>query len=96
MSVRVTMNSKISISPYRQLCQHSSAGTVKGNHSVFAHSPQPSAIYICGSEQAGYRSQPTASHKMKNIQSILLIATVALLFLVGKYAASYTGLASTL
>jgi hypothetical protein len=33
---------------------------------------------------------------MKNIQSLLLAATVALLFLVGKYAATYTGIAGTL
>ena len=58
-----------------------------------AHSPQPSAIY-CDTEPA--RSKPTASHKMKTIQSLLLVAIVALLFLVGKYAATYTGLAGTL
>jgi hypothetical protein len=33
---------------------------------------------------------------MKTIQIILLAATVALLFLVGKYPAIYTGLAGTL
>jgi hypothetical protein len=33
---------------------------------------------------------------MKTIQSLLLVATVALLFLVGKYAATYTGLAAIL
>jgi hypothetical protein len=32
---------------------------------------------------------------MKTIQSLLLVATVALLLLVGKYAATYTGLAGT-
>jgi hypothetical protein len=32
---------------------------------------------------------------MKTIQNFLLLATVALLFLVGKYAAKYTGLAGT-
>jgi hypothetical protein len=31
---------------------------------------------------------------MKTIQILLLVATVALLFLVGKYAATYTGLAA--
>jgi len=33
---------------------------------------------------------------MKTIQSLLLIATVALTFLVGKYDATYTGLVGTL
>jgi hypothetical protein len=32
---------------------------------------------------------------MKTIQSLLLFATIALLFLVGKYAATYTGIAGT-
>jgi hypothetical protein len=32
---------------------------------------------------------------MKTIQSLLLVATVALLLLVGKYAAAYTGLVGT-
>jgi len=50
-------------------------------------------LYIRGSETARYRSKPTASHKMKTIQSLILVAIVALLLLVGKYAATYTGLA---
>jgi uncharacterized membrane protein YiaA len=33
---------------------------------------------------------------MKTIQSLLLVVTGALLFLVGKYAATYTGLAAIL
>jgi hypothetical protein len=33
---------------------------------------------------------------MKTIQSLSLVATVALLFLVGKYDATYTGLVDTL
>jgi hypothetical protein len=33
---------------------------------------------------------------MKIIQSLLLVATIALLFLVGKYAATYTGLAAAM
>jgi hypothetical protein len=33
---------------------------------------------------------------MKTIHSLLLIAAVALLFLVGKYAVTYTGLADTM
>jgi hypothetical protein len=33
---------------------------------------------------------------MKNIQSLLLVAALALLFLVGKYAAIYRGLADCL
>jgi hypothetical protein len=45
MSVKVTKNLKIPICPYRQLCPQTSVGTVKGNHSVSAHSPRPSAIY---------------------------------------------------
>jgi hypothetical protein len=60
--------------------------------------PQPSAkcyTYICESEPARYWSKPTASHKMKTIQSLVLVATVALLFLVGEYAATYTRLADT-
>jgi len=32
---------------------------------------------------------------MKTIQSLTLVATIALLFLVGKYAATYTGLVGT-
>jgi hypothetical protein len=32
---------------------------------------------------------------MKTIQSLTLLATIALLFLVGKYAATYTGIAGT-
>jgi hypothetical protein len=33
---------------------------------------------------------------MKTIHSLLLVAALALLFLVGKYAAMYTGLADSL
>jgi hypothetical protein len=33
---------------------------------------------------------------MKTIQSLLLVAIAALLFLVGKYAATYTGIAGKL
>jgi len=44
MSVKVTMNLKIPIRSYRQLCPQTSFGTVKGNPTVSAHSSQPSAI----------------------------------------------------
>ena len=53
-------------------------------------------LYICGSQTARYRSKQTARHKMNIIQSLLLVAAIALLLLVGKYAATYTGLAGTL
>jgi len=61
-----------------------------------ADSRQPSALYISRSEPTRYRSKPIASHKMKTIQNLLIVATVALLFLVGRYAATYTGLACKL
>ena len=47
---------------------------------------------MCDSEPAQYRSKSTASSKMKTIQSLLLVAAVGLLFLVGNYAAVYVGL----
>jgi hypothetical protein len=52
-------------------------------------------LYISGSEPARYRSKPTASHKVKTIQSLLLVVVVALLFLAGKYGAIYTCVAGT-
>jgi hypothetical protein len=52
-------------------------------------------LYISGSEPARYRSKPTASHKIKTIQSLLLAIIVVQLFLVGKYGAIYTGVAGT-
>ena len=90
------MNVKIPICSYRQLRPLTSVVTVNWNQSVTANSPQPSAIYICGSRIARYRSKPTAGHKMNINQNLLLVAAIALLLLVGKYAATYTGLAGTL
>ena len=39
-----------------------------------------------------YQSTPTPDHKMKTVQILLLVAAVALLFLVGKDAETLTGL----
>ena len=91
MSVKVTMNLKIPIHSYRQLCPQSSVGTVKGNPTVSATAPSQ-VLYKCGSGTARYRSKPTARHKMKIIQSFLLVAAIALLLLIGKYDATHTGL----
>ena len=97
----MTINLKISTCSYQQLCAQTSCGTVQEKHPVPAHSPQPSTIYIYiyiyiySSEPARYRSKPTASHQIKTIQSLTLVAAIALLFLVGKYAATYTVLAGT-
>jgi hypothetical protein len=46
------------------------------------------ALYKCGSEPARYRSKPTANHKLKTIKSLPLVATLALLFLIGSVDAN--------
>jgi hypothetical protein len=92
--VKVTMNLKTSACSYRHLCLQTSCGNVEGNHPT-----PPTALtnpYITAAPNQLGTSQPTANHNMKTIQSLLLVAALALLFLVGKYAAIYKGLAKIL
>jgi hypothetical protein len=52
-------------------------------------------LYIRRSETARYQSKPTAGHNIKIIHSLTFVATVALLFPVGKYVATYRVLVGT-
>jgi hypothetical protein len=89
---KVALNFKISISCYQKIAHWRQVALCGGYHSVSTHSTQPSGIYI-RVRTSSVPVRANCCHKMKTFQRILLALTIALLFLVGKYGAIYTGVA---